>query len=290
MAQMAERLCVLDNLPDAPSSTQEMLLQDQVTNWTVFAVVVPFILLVLIGGWGGTFESGDASAYIVGAAIVAIVENIFQQREDGFRAFRKLLSSVGSEDADAGSTGISWSDLAQNFLIAIGCTAWNLYYAIHDRRVSRPTVDWVQILLFFASLGILSMVRFAGTDYDDSIAAPDADSAWSPLLLQEIGRLHARGVRLIKEAASPRARTRQSPDQLVDAVRMFKSIDDPWCQARAQQMLADAWEERGKPDKACKAREELTKTRQKLEAMSQRHGAIPRVATRGRHARFTQEI
>jgi hypothetical protein len=288
---MADRLCVLENLPDAPSSTQESLLQDQVSNWTVYAVVLPFILLILIGGWGATFESGDASAYIVGAAIVAIVENVFQQREDNFRAFRKLLSSVGREDTDADSTGISWSNLVQNLLIAIGCTAWNLYYAIHDRRVSRPTVDWVQILLFFASVGILSMVRFAGTEYDDSSVSPEADSAWSPRLLQEIGRLHARGARLIKEAASPRARTRQPPDKLVDAVRIFKSIDDPWCQAHAQQMLADAWEERGKPDKARKTREELAKTRQKLEeAMNQRHGAIPRVATRGRHARLTQEI
>lgn len=290
MAQMAERLCVLENLPDAPSSTQKMLLQDQVTNWTVYAVVVPFILLVLIGGWGETFESGDASAYIVGAVIVATVENIFRQREDGFAAFRKLISSTVKEDVDA-STRSSWSDLAQNLLIAIGCTAWNLYYAVHDRRVSHPTVDWVQILLFFASVGILSMVRFAGTEYDDSGVAPEGDSAWSPQLLQEIDRLHARGARLIQEAASPHARTGRDPDKLADAVRIFKSIDDPWCQAHAQEVLAAAWEDRGKPEKARKTRERLAKTRQELEeTIDQQRGAISRATTRGRHARPAQEI
>lgn len=290
MAQMAERLCVLENLPDAPTSAQKMLLQDQVTNWTVYAVVVPFILLVLIGGWGDTFQSGDASAYIVGAAIVATVENIFRQREDGFTSFRRLMSRAAREDVDA-NTRSSWSNLAQNLLIAAGCTVWNLYYAIHDRRVSHPTVDWVQILLFFASVGILSVVRFAGTEYDDSGVVPEGDSAWSSQLLQEIGRLHTRGVRIIQEAASPHARTERDPDQLVDAVRIFKSIDDPWCQARAQEALAVAWEDRGKPEKARETRAALTKTQQKLEeTMNQRRGAISQVATRGRHARSTQEI
>jgi len=266
-----------------------VLLQDQVANWTAYAVFMPFILFVLIGGWGSTFESGDASAYIVGAVVVAVVENIFQQREDGFAAFRRLMSGAAKADVDA-STKSSWGEIAQKLLIAAGCTAWNLYYAIHDRHVSHPTVDWVQILLFFASLGILSAVRFTGTAYDDSGITPEGDTAWSPQLLREIDRLHARGVRLIQEAASPRSQAERDPEQLVEAVRIFKSIDDPWCQARAQEALADAWEDGGKPDKAHKTREELTKTRQKLkEATNEPRGNIKRVAARGRHARSIQE-
>jgi len=285
---MAEQLCVLEDIPDEPTTTQVMLLEDQVGYWYVFAGLLPFILLVLIGGWNETFKSGDASAYVVGAIIVGITENFFQQREDDFATFRRLLSSFRKENVKAGNSSLRGT-FVQNLLIAVGCTVWNLYYAVHDRRVSNPTVDWVQILLFSASLGALAIVRFAGTDWDEFGLSPGYDSAWPPRLLREIERLHSKGNHLIQEAA-PHAGTREYPDKLKEAVSIFEKIDDLWCQARAQQALADAWEDEGSLKKANKTRKELIKTRQKLErAVKQRHVAAQRVTTRGRHARPTQK-
>jgi hypothetical protein len=81
--------CLLDNLPTSPTKTQLKLISNYQIAWLVPAAVIPFTLLVLIGGWGGTFESGDASAYMVGAIIVCVTESIFQQRDGSFEILKK---------------------------------------------------------------------------------------------------------------------------------------------------------------------------------------------------------
>jgi hypothetical protein len=141
--------CLLRNLPQVPTAVQQQLIENLQNKWWFFpAIVVPFVLLLVIGGWGGTFQSGDASAYIVAAVIVSVTESIFQQREENFEVLRRLWVDIKEKRYDSDVLEVI-SIVAGASLVAI---VWNMYFAIHDRHVAMPSVDWVQILIFFAAL------------------------------------------------------------------------------------------------------------------------------------------
>lgn len=50
--------CLLDNLPASPTKAQLKLISNYRTAWLFPAAVIPFILLVLIGGWGEPSSQG----------------------------------------------------------------------------------------------------------------------------------------------------------------------------------------------------------------------------------------
>ena len=47
------------------------------------------------------------------------------------------------------------------YLIAAGMFAWNMYFAVADKTVRLPTVDWVQVLAFVLGLICAGFARWA---------------------------------------------------------------------------------------------------------------------------------
>jgi hypothetical protein len=193
--------CILSNLPSAPTRRQSALTGDLMQIWSYPAAVVPFIILVLIGGWGGTFQSGDASAYIVGAIVVCVTESIFQQRENDFAILRKRWDR----------------HMVFTILACVTILTWNMYFAVHDRHTGKPSVDWIQILFFFLSLFFLPRFRFVATQYD-------SPKEWTDYLHERIYRLHSRANTLLQEAVNhqPSDTAFKIHDKLVDAQTWYK--------------------------------------------------------------------
>src|ERR1700722_18848723 len=124
--------CLLNNSPAVPTEKQLDTLGGTPGSWFLLAVLVPFVILVLIGGWGETFQSGDASVYVLGAVVVCFVESIFQQREDNFATLKKYRSELSTYWGPLYTVGLGVSTGMVLF-------AWNLYFAIHDRHVAAPS-------------------------------------------------------------------------------------------------------------------------------------------------------
>lgn len=213
--------CLLNNLPAVPTKHQIEAL-GWTGVWFVPAAVVPFIILVLIGGWGEMFQSGDASAYIVGAVVVCFAESIFQLREDNFATLKKYWSELSTY----------WGAL---FDVGLGVFAglvlfvWNIYFAIHDRHVVTPSVDWVQVLVFFISMFYLPGIRFTATPYA-------GEAEWSDPLRKRISYLHSKAMKFARDAEKYKLedRLKKSFSKLEAATSLFEDIDDFWCASQAR--------------------------------------------------------
>jgi hypothetical protein len=249
-ADDTEKNCLLRNLPIVPTSQQIQTVKDIQFNWLLAAVIVPFVLLILIGGWGATFRSGDASAYIVGAVIVCVAESALQQLGPNPEPLKATLKYF-LKNVDSGvEINTSAATIAA---LAISLAAWNIYFAIHDRHVAVPTVDWVQIVVFFFSLCILQFIRFSGTEYEDP--SDSGDPRWTNFLLERVRGLHVRANSLVRNAESiSSAHPNKGTKMLTDAIEIFHKLDDPWCEAHAATILAGTCEAAAQPREAQRAR------------------------------------
>ena len=247
----ADDNCLLGNLPIVPTNQQIETVRSLHQNWLMIAILLPFFLLVLIGGWGETFRSGDASAYIVGAIITCVAESALQQIGPNPEPRKVIRKYFFKTSADSGSEINSHVVTIVAFAVAL--MAWNIYFAIHDRHVAVSTVDWVQILIFFFSLSLLPIIRFSGTEYEDP--SDSDDPQWTKFLLERVRGLHEKADTLVQNAESiSSSNPRKSARTLENATEIFHKLDDPWCEARAASILANTWEAAAKPKDAQKAR------------------------------------
>jgi hypothetical protein len=114
--------------------------------WLIGVVGLPFIILVALSGWDDTFRSGDASAFISGAVIAALAENIIE------RVKEHTLNPRTSVDLIT----------AVMTIYAIGFLVWNGLFAVADKSFQHPSVDWVQVVAFFVTAFSLPLVRGFG--------------------------------------------------------------------------------------------------------------------------------
>jgi hypothetical protein len=223
--------CLLSNLPAVPTKKQLETLDGIGGLWFCLAAVAPFVILALIGGWGETFQSGDASAYILGAIVVCVAESIFQQKDDNFATLKRYWSKSSH-----------WGPRYSVSLSAFGAIVlftWNMYFAIHDRHVGTPSVDWVQILIFCIALFSLPGIRFTATPYS-------GEEEWTDTLRKRIEYLHSKATRFVQEAEKY-----QLDDPLLKgyskleiAEERFKDIDDLWCASQAHNRSLELEERR----------------------------------------------
>lgn len=235
--------CLLDKWPTSPTKTQLKLISDYQTAWLFPAAVGPFILLVLIGGWGGTFKSGDASAYMVGAVIVCVTESIFQQRDTNFAILKKRWRERRRWLLNDPTVAL--------VIIVIASIIYNTYIAIHDRNVDASSVDWTQIVGFFASLLILPGIRFAATQQENNTAAGQPIE-WTDYLRERIESLHSKADEIVQGLHNPS--DNHPLPKLHKAGKIFKKIDDPYCAAFIASIEAGMWETAGHPKDAQRAR------------------------------------
>jgi hypothetical protein len=136
--------------------------------WIYVVIGIPYIILGLVGGFGTSFRSGDASTFMCGAIIAAVGENLIGQAENGFPRFRKPKPGTcpGSR-----ARGIVSLHVAYFVILTLGTLAWNLYFAVQDKTVHYPPLDWVQILAFYSAATSLVTLRFILSDYYDNIIA-----------------------------------------------------------------------------------------------------------------------
>jgi hypothetical protein len=214
--------CLLNNLPPVPTKHQIDTLDGAQGIWFILAAVVPFIILVLIGGWGGMFQSGDASAYIVGAIVVCFAESIFQLREENFSTLKKYWSGRSTYWGPLYTVGLG-------VFTGIVCFVWNIYFAIHDRHVGTPSVDWVQILVFCISLIYLPGIRFTATAYA-------GEAEWNDPLRKRISYLHSKAMRSARDAEKYQLDGQfwKSHSKMDTARSLFEDIDDFWCASQAR--------------------------------------------------------
>jgi hypothetical protein len=126
-------------------------------------------------GWGYLFRSGEAAAFIVGAIVGALVENIIELSSDKFAPLKKLLANLkaASSSRSEGTRltriivlALSYyltAVLLVYYLMAILFLLWNAYFSFSDLTVHHPTIDWVQLAVFFSPLCILPITRFIFT-------------------------------------------------------------------------------------------------------------------------------
>jgi hypothetical protein len=133
----------------------------------------------------------------------------------------------------------------------------NIYFAVHDRRTNSPSVDWVQILIFFISLSLLPGARFFSTQYFN----PDE---WTDYLRERIYSMHSKADRDMHDAVN--YQPGDTIDAIVDKLKYAESsyflIDDLWCAANAASARADMWstmEDHKKEQRARKAADTLRK-------------------------------
>lgn len=121
------------------------------------------------------FRSGEAAAFIVGAIVGALVENIIELSSDKFAPLKKLLANLkaASSSRSEGTRltriivlALSYyltAVLLVYYLMAILFLLWNAYFSFSDLTVHHPTIDWVQLAVFFSPLCILPITRFIFT-------------------------------------------------------------------------------------------------------------------------------
>jgi hypothetical protein len=123
--------------------------------WLYSVVGIPFLILVIVGGWGNEFRSGDASAFMCGAIIAAFAENILEQidqrimhrKENGGNVYKR-------KERQLQIFGVS---IVAIYLV--GSLIWNGYFAVADKAIVHPSVDKVQIVVFFATFALLPLFR-----------------------------------------------------------------------------------------------------------------------------------
>ena len=58
--------------------------------WLYIVVGGPFLILGLTGGWSKAFETGAAAAYISGAALTAIGENLLERNQEHLASLKRI--------------------------------------------------------------------------------------------------------------------------------------------------------------------------------------------------------
>jgi len=150
---------------DTPTSKELFLLY----VWLPLIFGIPYVILGLVGGFGTTFRSGDASTFICGALVGAVGENIIGRAESRSSRFRKPKSSTRTDS----STGELITPQAITVLIsALGLLAWNMYFAFQAKTVDYPPIDWVQIVAFAVAATQLTSLRFFLGDYYHDVVLP----------------------------------------------------------------------------------------------------------------------
>jgi tetratricopeptide (TPR) repeat protein len=269
--------CLLKRLPPYPTFRQRVRLAGpRYWAWLATTLWVPFSLLVIFKGWDDVFSGGDASLYISGAAMVAIVENLIQQKDDDFEVFieRHKLRRLGRSE---GKKPRRYSE--SYALIGLALVIWNFSFALTNGRVSDAKADWVQVVAFAIATLYLPSVRFFGTSTDAEFAlkANGKDEYhWpAPLLKKAVGIHEDADARL--ENLVRRFRKLVPDDYLVTSTsildwpispinfqklyvyggrtaRMFDRVGDFYCRDFTYEIMAEMYERLGQPKIAAKER------------------------------------
>jgi hypothetical protein len=142
-------------------STPELLLKFLLPFiWFYIVIGIPFVILGVKHGWGYLFKSGDAAAFMCGAIVAALAENIIEQIPDKFAALKHEFTRISKSIDETGMTDVQW------YMAALVFLGWNLYYAFSDGTAGHTGWDWVQLVVFFMPVGLLPLVRFVFTAYD----------------------------------------------------------------------------------------------------------------------------
>lgn len=138
------------------------------TYWMYPAIGIPFLILGWWGGFGAAFQSGAASAFMCGAIIAALAECAFENWKDGFTHLKVMVKTPGKTRAAA-------------FFAVIIATAFfflNMYFAVADKKVPHPAVDWVQVIVFVLAAMFLPQARFAFTGSTPPSVTDVFESNW----------------------------------------------------------------------------------------------------------------
>lgn len=111
---------------DARRREERERLGNRAVLWAYVVIGIPFLVLVLTGGLTDEFKSGDASAYISGAMVATIAENIFHQAESGFSRLKDLLAILKTKPGNV----ISDAQRGNNNL-------WTVYGPAHRHHIAR---------------------------------------------------------------------------------------------------------------------------------------------------------
>ena len=130
-------------------------------TWLYLVVGVPYAIFLINGGWAEPFRTGAATAFIAGVTITAVGENIIVQYLDD--KFAKATAPMRSSSSELRF------DVVSIFIAVLALLGWLLYYAVTQKSVPHPTVDFVQIIAFFLICAYLPYVRFALTEYELSL-------------------------------------------------------------------------------------------------------------------------
>lgn len=137
--------------------------------WLYVVFGIPYVILGIVGGFGTTFRSGDASTFICGALVGAVGENLIGRAENRSSRFRKPKSDTHTDSR----TGELTTPQAITVLIfALALLAWNMYFAFQPKTVHYPPIDWVQIVAFAVAATQLTSLRFFLSDYYHDVMLP----------------------------------------------------------------------------------------------------------------------
>ncbi len=133
--------------------------------WLPVVVGVPYAILGLVGGFGNSFRSGEASTFICGALVAAVGETLIEQGKNESSWLKKLrqVARANSKISKIISSEVFWFGFVG--IPALGILAWNMYFALQDKTVSYPPIDWLQVVAFASALVQLTSVRFFLSDY-----------------------------------------------------------------------------------------------------------------------------
>lgn len=132
--------------------------------WVLIVLGVPFVILILLKGWGATFRSGDAAAFICGVVVASIGENLLDQAQNNFSQVKSFIANRKAAP----------QRLVRNFIVInVAFLVWNAYFVVTDKYGRGLTVDWVQIVAFFGAVTFLPFLRFALTSLDLGSDSPD---------------------------------------------------------------------------------------------------------------------
>jgi hypothetical protein len=124
--------------------------------WIYLVIGIPFLILVLIGGWATEFRSGNASAFMCGAIVAAAAENFIERVTEWAKRVTGELKDSDEAQDEKESHAVGVTVLISYF---VGLFTWNAYFAVADKSVQYPTADWVQILAFFLTVATLPLFR-----------------------------------------------------------------------------------------------------------------------------------
>jgi hypothetical protein len=116
--------------------------------WLLFVVILPYLIYGFAEeSFAATFRSGGASLFICIALIAAIGEGVVKVLDQAFSH-----EPIGPLDSDS---LVAW------YVIGTALFAWNMYFAVADKTVRVPSVDWVQIVAFVLGLIAAGYARWA---------------------------------------------------------------------------------------------------------------------------------